>query len=192
MRRKRGEEEKRRKTYLTRNHQQQVYLTHIIDHYDSLPDITYFHHAHYQSWHQRTTTIWELTTLRPSFIVQSGYVNTHIQKGCENLMSISPHTVPASSLSGNNRDVQLSSLFREFGGEEMLVNIFGGAVEGKAQIAAPCCAQFAVSREAIRRRSKEVWMGLREWLKETPVKDEWSGRLFEWSWHLWFGMEQKL
>ena len=73
--------------------------------------------------------------------------------------------------------MQISSVLHEFLGEV------------PEKIAAPCCAQFAVSREAIRRRGVEIWRGLREWLVQTNLDSRSSGRVLEYTWHLWFGME---
>lgn len=60
------------------------------------------------------------------------------------------------------------------------------------RIAAPCCAQFAVSREAVRRHGLEWWVRLRKWLIETELDNRSSGRVLEYTWHLWFGMEPVL
>ncbi|KAI7546126.1 hypothetical protein KC331_g5809 [Hortaea werneckii] len=49
-------------------------------------------------------------------------------------------------------------------------------------IAAPCCAQFAVTRQAILRRSKADFERMRQWLIETLMMDELSGRVFEKLW----------
>lgn len=46
-----------------------------------------------------------------------------------------------------------------------------------------CCAQFTVTRGAIRQRHKEDYIRFRDWLLETPLQDELSGRFFEYSWH---------
>ncbi|KAI3393593.1 hypothetical protein diail_3897 [Diaporthe ilicicola] len=66
--------------------------------------------------------------------------------------------------------------------------VSGGTVP--EQIAAPCCAQFAVSRGRVLRRSHEWWVKLREWLiDEVPLPSMNSGRLMEHLWHVFFGME---
>ena len=46
-------------------------------------------------------------------------------------------------------------------------------------IATPCCAQFAVSREQVLRRSRESYVRYLGWLLETPLDDFTSGRVFE-------------
>lgn len=46
-----------------------------------------------------------------------------------------------------------------------------------------CCAQFAVTREAVRRRPKADYVRYRDWLLHTELKDEISGRVLEYTWH---------
>ena len=57
------------------------------------------------------------------------------------------------------------------------------------QVAAACCAQFAVSAEQVRTRPKEDYVKIRKWLIETELNDASSGRVMEFLWHVIFGME---
>lgn len=50
-------------------------------------------------------------------------------------------------------------------------------------VAVHCGAQFAVTRAAIRRRSKEEYVRFREWLWNTKLPDYLSGRVMEYAWH---------
>ena len=50
-------------------------------------------------------------------------------------------------------------------------------------IGVSCCAQFAVTREAIRKNEKADYERWRAWLLETEIKDDISGRILEYSWH---------
>ena len=52
-----------------------------------------------------------------------------------------------------------------------------------SEVGVACCAQFGVTRDTIRRRPKEDYIRMREWLISTELKDETSGRIFEYSWH---------
>ncbi len=52
-----------------------------------------------------------------------------------------------------------------------------------------CCAQFAVSRDAIRANDLAVYERWRNWLLETELSDAVSGRVLEYSWHILFGRE---
>lgn len=55
-------------------------------------------------------------------------------------------------------------------------------------IADPSGAQFAVTREAAQARPRDDYVALREWLLATDLPDEQSGRVFEYLWHVLFGM----
>ena len=49
-------------------------------------------------------------------------------------------------------------------------------------LASPCCAQFAVTRQAILQRPKSDYERLREWLQGTLLSDAVSGRVLEKLW----------
>lgn len=54
-------------------------------------------------------------------------------------------------------------------------------------LAAPCCAQFAVSRTQVQQRPKAEYERFRSLLYSTPLDDPTSGRVFEYPWHVVFG-----
>lgn len=60
--------------------------------------------------------------------------------------------------------------------------IFFPAVQVPETIASQCCAQFAVTRAAIRSRPHFQWLRMREWLINTPLIDQISGLVFEKLW----------
>jgi hypothetical protein len=66
---------------------------------------------------------------------------------------------------------------------------FTGDEEVPQEIAAACCAQFAVSREQILERPIEDYVRYHQWLMNTTMSDEISGRIMEYSWHMIFGKE---
>lgn len=160
-------------------------LTYIIDHYSSLPDIVFFHHSHFKSWHQTLDSLTEVQSLRASYVRQAGFVSTRCLPGCENLIPVAEYAVDFAMFARVGRDVQLASLFDEF------INRTNGE-SVPTRIAAPCCAQFAVSKERILRREREWWVKLRDWLVYTPLGDLESGRLLEYTWHVWMGAEPEL
>lgn len=49
-------------------------------------------------------------------------------------------------------------------------------------LASPCCAQFAVTRAAMMTRSMDDYIRLRNWLLDTKLADEVSGRVLEKLW----------
>lgn len=161
-----------------------VYLTYIIDNYDSLPDVVLFHHGHLNAWHQRLSSLVEVTSLRAEYILQAGYASTRCLSGKENIIVLE---------GGQPGEWEM---FPHLDRQTHLVTLLDAFLDPKEEIppriAAPCCAQFAVSREAIRGREREWWMALRGWLLETPLMSINSGRLMEHLWHIWFGMPAEL
>lgn len=164
-----------------------VYLTYIIDHYDSLPDIIFFHHAHLTAWHQRLSSLKEVTRLRPEYILEAGYASARCLKNRENVIKLEGGQPGDWDMFARlDRKTHLVTLLDAF------LEPDKGETEIPPRIAAPCCAQFAVSRDRVRSRSKEWWQALREWVVETPLQSRNSGRLMEHLWHIWFGMPAEL
>jgi hypothetical protein len=62
-----------------------------------------------------------------------------------------------------------------------LGQIFGSPLPPK-YIQAPCCATFAVAREAVLRRPLRFYRGLRDWLLSTDMEKYWAGVVIEFSW----------
>ena len=50
-------------------------------------------------------------------------------------------------------------------------------------VGAHCSSQFAVSRERVQERPKSKYERIRNWLLETELADQISGRVLEYSWH---------
>ncbi|EPE10845.1 hypothetical protein F503_05940 [Ophiostoma piceae UAMH 11346] len=159
-----------------------AYMTYIIDHYDALPDVVLFHHGHRHGWHQALDSPDEVRRLRVEYVQKKGYVSLRCLPGCENVIALADYAVDQSLFPGHGRAVQLTSLLDDFldrdDGERVPV-----------RLASPCCAQFAASREAIQRRPRAWWVSLRKWLIETPLLSMDSGRLMEYTWHVWLGSE---
>lgn len=168
---------------INKGNEAMVYLTYIIDHYDHLPDVMFFHHDHNQAWHQMFSSGYELKHLNPATVLRDGYVSPRCLPGCENIISLSGDVAPLEDLKSASRDVMISSVLHEFWLDEK-----GNKQKLPERIAAPCCAQFAVSRQRVRRRSKAEWEALRSWLINTGANSRESGRVLEYTWHLWFGM----
>ncbi|EPE34414.1 hypothetical protein GLAREA_10108 [Glarea lozoyensis ATCC 20868] len=164
---------------INRGNEAMVYLTYIIQNYvDSLPDIMFFHHHHENAWHQLLTASHEITYLKDQFVMDSGYVSPRCLGSCENVIELSGNYIPLSDLEDAiPRETQIGSFLMEF---------LGWIPE---KIASPCCAQFAVSREAVYRRSLDEWKSIRKWLEETKLSSSSSGRVLEHTWHILFGME---
>ncbi|KAL2369542.1 hypothetical protein RJ035_006146 [Blastomyces gilchristii] len=61
-----------------------------------------------------------------------------------------------------------------------------------AEVAAACCAQFAMSREQVLKRPLEDYIHFRNWVISTEKDDASSGRVMEFLWHIIFGMDSVL
>lgn len=176
-----------------------VYLTYIIDNYDTLPDITLFHHAHLTAWHQKLTSLDEVRRLRPEYVLKAGYASTRCLSGCENIVPLEGgRPGDWSNFARLDRKTHLVTLLDAFldpkkGEGEGEGRMAAAAVKPMpTKLAAPCCAQFAVSADRIRGRSRDWWIDLRGWVVNTPLESINSGRLMEHLWHVWFGMPAEL
>jgi len=155
-----------------------VFLTYIIDHYDRLPGTILFHHAERFQWHNDNPdydALPLLQRLRLSHVENEGYVNLRCAwiLGCPS--EIKPHidNVPSKQNEPITAKHVYKSAFEE---------LFPGA-EVPETIGVPCCSQFAVRREVVWSRKKEDYIRYRDWLLASPLGDDLSGRVLEYSWH---------
>lgn len=166
-------------TPANKGHEAMVYLTYVIDNYDKLPRIITFLHPHrdgfLSSWHTDTalhSNVDALRSLNLSFVESEGYVNLRCNwnPGCMEHDRDNQHITP-----------------------EIWVDVFAKTSTPQSvapypgQIAQTCCAQFAVSREAVRRRPQADYERMREWLLGTEFTDRKSGRVMEFLWQFIFG-----
>lgn len=68
---------------------------------------------------------------------------------------------------------------------DRFLELFPGA-EVPEVVGAPCCSQFAVSREKVHELEQEEYVRLRQWLIEADLESGISGRILEYSWHSMF------
>lgn len=173
-------------TPINKGHEAMVYLTYILEHYDSpsLPDVNIFMHPHQIAWHNpellnhdSAETIKRLSSER---VIRQGYMNLrcHWDPGCPE--RIHPGTSYKDNL--KREEVALATAWAEMFPEDPIPSV----------IAAPCCAQFAVSRERIRSIPKASYERYRNWLLRTKETDWISGRVFEYLWHKIFTDQDKL
>ncbi|KAK7980371.1 hypothetical protein PG989_012828 [Apiospora arundinis] len=174
-----------------------VYLTHIVDNYDTLADTTAFFHAARFAWHNDDPdydAVPTLRRLRLDYVQQSGYVNLRCVWviGCPD--EIHPHLdaeeeedeQPNEEGKGDKQQPPK----KETTTKAIYKRAFEELLPGEPVpdvVAVSCCSQFAVSREAIRRRPREDYVRFRDWLLHTPLTDDLSGRVMEFAWHIIFG-----
>ncbi|PCG96539.1 Protein of unknown function DUF3431 [Penicillium occitanis (nom. inval.)] len=155
-----------------------VYLTYIIDRYDSLPNNALFLHAERFQWHNDNPDYDGYPLLRDfqfTYLQEEGYVNLRCvwAIGCP----VAIHPFEDEVVSEQHQDQTTGEIYKQ-AFEELLPH---HPVPGEVGIS--CCAQFAVTKDMIRQRPKEDYIRFRDWLLNTPFQDGLSGRFFEYSWH---------
>jgi hypothetical protein len=165
------------KTPKNKGHEVMVYLTYIIDHYDVLPDISIFMHAHRWSWHNNEVLNNDaaemIRRLSSEKVIREGFMNMrcHWNPGCPDWIH------PGAQDDMNKQE------------ESFMVQCWAELFPGEAcptLLGQPCCAQFAVSRERIRAVPLLRWSFYRDWLLRTELNDYLSGRIWEYLWQVAF------
>ncbi|KAE8383780.1 hypothetical protein BDV26DRAFT_277024 [Aspergillus bertholletiae] len=161
-----------------------VYLQYIIDNYDDLPSTIVFLHSHRdgypRAWHTEFSDHSNVRTvqmLRTDFIQRNGYANLRCNPnpGCPDEIR------PFRGSSGEERlpEQAFPAVWETFFNNTNVPDV----------IATPCCAQFAVSRTQVLERPLSDYVRYHEWLMETELPDEVSGRVMEYMWHIIFGQD---
>ncbi|KAK1144828.1 hypothetical protein N8T08_004841 [Aspergillus melleus] len=163
-----------------KGHEVMVYLTYIIDHYHALNDVTMFMHAHQITWHNNdfldSDSAKMVRRLKGNHVIRNGYMNMrcHHQPGCPDHIhpTVDNQTddinIPEAAVLGNS--------WRELFPTDPVPHV----------LSQPCCAQFAVSSERIRRIPRKRYIDYREWLLHTELNDRLSGRVWEYVWQWLF------
>ena len=145
-------------------------------------------HASRFAWHNDDPDYDALPTLRNlnlGYVQAAGYANLRCVwvLGCP--VEIRPHVdaaAPAADLghgssAADGRGLTTKQVFKQ-AFEELMPG-----VEVPDKVGVSCCSQFAVSREAVHRRPREDYIRWRDWLLQTPLADDLSGRVLEYMWH---------
>ena len=160
-----------------KGHEAMIYLSYIVDQYDTLPDIVLFMHAHRWTYHnnelQGSDSVQLIKALNNERVIREGYMNLrcHWDPGCPG------HLHP---LADEPDFYRLQSVVAE-----QWPRLFPQDPIPEA-LSQPCCAQFAVSRERIRSKPLSQYMFFRDWLLRTPLTDYYSGRIWEYLWQYVF------
>jgi len=155
-----------------------VYLTYLIDRYDSLPDIIVMLHGNRYQWHADNPLYDNGISIRDlnlNFVREAGYVNLR----CTWAIGCPAELEPARYLRDRPDDQQHPTAV-EYPDQFKL--LFPGK-EVPELVGAPCCSQFSVSRAKIHERPKSDYEHFRRWLVETELDSGTSGRVLEYSWH---------
>ncbi|KAK6383034.1 hypothetical protein LTS17_003704 [Exophiala oligosperma] len=169
---------------LNKGREAMAYLTFLIDHYNQLPAYMVFVHPHLEGWPKAWHTdspdhnqVLSIRSLRLEYLEQQGYVNMRCihDPGC-----------PAEIQVDRQEDHRTT----EHAMRDAWPYMFGGNYTDIPKIIAePCCSQFAVSKKQVLKRTKSEYEHYRQWLLDTPLDDDTTGRVFEYLWHVIFGRE---
>ena len=153
-----------------------VYLSFIIDHYDDLPWCMIFIHGHIEAWHQEDYIFNLIDDLNHIALARQGYISLR----CDWYPSC-----PAEMRPIHNDAVIWGPGLHTKGTEAAIAGNWRMLFPGEKlpeTIASPCCAQFAVTRQAIIKRPKADYERLRSWLMISLLEDYLSGRVLEKLW----------
>ncbi|KAB2579366.1 hypothetical protein BFW01_g6294 [Lasiodiplodia theobromae] len=167
-----------------------AYLTYVIDHYDDLPDVVLFFHAHKVGWHNLLILGQDsaemLKMLRVERIWRTGYMpfRCDAKPGCPDWLHLDRPEVDFDEHLRMEEKYYTPQIWRELhppglGGMGEMHRVPG-------VLSAPCCAQFGVSRDRIRANPKEMYEHYRTWLLKTDLDDQYAGRIMEYTWHYIF------
>jgi hypothetical protein len=165
-----------------KGHEAMVYLTYIIDNYDNLPDTVLFFHPHRITWHNNVLldldskkTIERLSDAR---VAREGYFNArcHLDPGCPDWLHPDRPSAEWDFVHKNEERFFTPKVWRELHPDAPVPHA----------ISQPCCAQFAVSGERIRSHPRSEYLRYRDWLLNTELEDENSGRIMEYTWQYIF------
>lgn len=150
--------------------------SYIIDHYDKLEDVTIFVHAERYQWHnddpdydgQRL-----LSSLNLTQIQVQGYASLK----CSWTLGCPAEIHPSRDAGKPSNPPKAGEVYKQS------FQVLFPDVEVPDVVGSACCAQFAVSRDAIRNRPKADYEKYRQWILDTEIVDDLSGRVLEYAWH---------
>lgn len=146
----------------------------IIDNYDNLPDVMLFIHSLRFQWHNDDPYydgVRMLRNFQMPYLEQQGYVNVR----CAWSLGCPGEIHPLSDMHRDN--VHAGEYFKNG-----FVELFPD-MPVPEEVGVSCCAQFAATRSKIQERPRSDYEHYRKWLLETPLRDDMSGRILEYSWH---------
>ena len=161
-----------------KGHEVMIYLSYIIDHYDNLPDVSIFMHAHQLAWHNDLLLGSDahqlVNRLSLPHVWRKGYVNMRCSwdPGCPDWQ----HPGETVKNEYKQEEVLLAKSWSELFPLDDIHEV----------LAQPCCAQFAISRERIQAKPYAQYVWYRDWMFNTQIPDSLSGRVWEYVWQYVF------
>lgn len=168
-----------------KGHEASVYLSYIIENYHKLPSMMIFTHAHRTHKHGDFVygavdydNLISVKRLNLSYVEEVGFANLRciLKTGCPD--AVRPRSQSQELHDGADAgQMAMHSAWSSFFPEMDVPKV----------VAAPCCAQFAVSRKQVLQRAREEYRKYLRWLYETPFEGRVPGTVFEYLWHVIFG-----
>ncbi|KAL8746295.1 MAG: hypothetical protein Q9190_001667 [Brigantiaea leucoxantha] len=161
-----------------KGHEVMVYLSYIIEHFDDLPDIVLFMHAHRWTHHNNellgSDAVQMVQRLNSAYVLEKGYFNMrcHWSPGCPEWL----HPMSRQESMGKQEEAVLAQSWKELFPFDPLPAFLGQ----------PCCAQFALSKQRILSLPLSRYIFFRDWILRTTLSDYVSGRIWEYSWQYIF------
>lgn len=135
-----------------------------------------FLHGHLQAWHQEDTAPNLIRTLNRTELALAGYISLRCDwfPSCPSELRPFDHDGIIWGDEGLHDETEkaVAQSWKQLFPHEKLPET----------LSSQCCAQFAVTRQAVWRRPKEDYERMRQWLLGTLMVDEMSGRVFEKLW----------
>eukprot|EP01112_Ceratiomyxa_fruticulosa_P017469 TRINITY_DN5448_c0_g1_i1.p1 TRINITY_DN5448_c0_g1~~TRINITY_DN5448_c0_g1_i1.p1 ORF type:complete len:344 (-),score=32.01 TRINITY_DN5448_c0_g1_i1:22-1053(-) len=144
-----------------------AYLNFIVNNYYSLPSSIAFVHGHPTSWH---------------FTEHMGIV---LQKFKWGKYPYTPLTIPQKifRMPEPDRNIEEWEIVNQYW-PEVFEDFLGPP---PARLESYCCGQFAVTKERILKHPLATYVYWKTFLEKTRMDSYYSGRLFEYTWHIIFG-----
>ena len=158
-----------------------MYFTYMYEFYDKLPDISIFIHGTDMQWHVEPildgSTSYALTHLDLNEVLRRQYLNLGLswQFACPNWIN--------TSITENSPDFNPNLKSEEPWVKQAFIDNFPNDPVPEI-LSAPCCSQFAVTKEAIHLLPRKQYQKSINWIMNTHLPDAHSGRVWEhfWQW----------
>lgn len=166
-----------------------VYIKYIIEHYDTLEDVTVFFHSGQEAWHNNILFNKDgaamINNLRRQHVQDVGYFNLRceLHPGC-----------PRWVLWNATREENLHrhpERFNDLFSAKLWDILFPERTHDPEYLAEACCSQFAISREMIQSRPLSQYQRIHDYLSTSRIDDGYLGRVFEYVWQfLWLDIAE--
>jgi len=152
---------------LNKGNEASVYLKYIVDHYDNLPDFTFFAHDDEYAWHHSGSIVDKFDEA-----IASNQKYYNINDKCI-LGSIKENVWYNDILEWYEKYIEKYIPIKSLPYEDWTIDYRGSA-------------QFLVNKSLIRCLPKIFYEDLYNWIIETDMPSFKSGRFLEWTWHIFW------